>query len=165
MSQDPFARPTPRPSNFASADSFRGRLVLIEPTKVEHDVPKQASQPNGPKGDRVTATVTVVDGLGPVHAYSNRIKGAPLEGDVHRGVWFGQEQLSAGLLETDGRTPKKMVLARIDTLKPGQPQGQGNPWIFQDYTDEDAQVARNYLANRTVAAASQPSAPANNPFG
>lgn len=165
---DPFARPTPRQSNFASADSFRGRLVLIEPTKVEFDVPKQANQPNGPKGTRVTATVTVVDGKGPVQSYSNRVPGAMLEGDVHRGVWFGQEQISAGLLELDGKTPLKMVLARIDTLKPGSPAGQGNPWVLGDFTDADAQTARDYLAGRTIAQASQPAKAEphpDNPFG
>ena len=158
---DPFADPTPRQSNFASADSFRGRLVIIEPTKVEHDVPKQSTVPNGPKGDRVTATVTVVDGQGPVQTFANRVPtGNFLDGDVHRGVWFNQEQLAAGLLELDGKTLKKMVLCRIDTLKPGAPAGQGNPWTMAAATDAEKQIARNYLANRTVSAASAPTASA-----
>lgn len=168
---DPFADPTPRQSNFASADSFRGRLVIIEPTKLERDIPKQSSVPNGPKGDRVTATVTVVDGLGPVQTFASRQPtGNWLDGDVHRGVWFNQDQLAAGLQTLDGKALKPMVLARIDTLKPGTPAGQGNPWTISAASDEDKQIARAYLANRMVGAASAPSQPAaqatpKNPFG
>lgn len=159
MTQDPFADPTPRPSNFASADSIRGRLVIIEPTKVERDIPKQATQPNGPKGDRVTATVTVVDGLGPIQTFANKVPtGKYLDGDVHRGVWFNQDQLSAGLQTLDGKSLLPMVLTRIDTLKPGTMQGQGNPWVMNPASDEDKQIARNYLANRTVNGASAPTA-------
>jgi hypothetical protein len=167
MAVDPFADPTPRASEFASADSFRGRLVIIEPTKVERDIPKQATQPNGPKGDRVTATVTVVDGKGPVQVFAMRAPtGKFLDGDVHRGVWFNQEQLSAGLQTLDGKSLLPMVLCRIDTLKAGTPAGQGNPWVMQAASDADKQLARDYLAGRKVAAASAPSAPDDddNPF-
>lgn len=154
---DPFADPTPRVSEFASADSFRGRLILIEPVKVERDVPKQASAPNGPKGDRVTATVTVVDGQGPVQTYSDRTPtGLWLDGPEHLGVWFNQDQLAAGL-----QTPKKdallkMVLCRIDTLKPGTRSGQGNPWTMNAASDADKQTARDFLAGRKIAQASSP---------
>lgn len=165
---DPFEDPTPRQSNFASADSFRDRLVFIEPTKVEHDIPKQSTVPNGPKGDRVTATVTVVDGKGPVQTFAQRQPtGNFLDGDVHRGVWFNQEQLAAGLLQLDGKTLKKAVLARIDTLYPGKPAGQGNPWTMIAATDAEKQTAREYLAARMVGGASAPTQPAaatKNPF-
>lgn len=157
MTTDPFADPTPRVSAFASADSFRGRLIIIEPTKLEHDVPKQSNVPNGPKGDRVTATVTLVDGQGPVQTYTNRVAtGKFLEGDVHRGVWFNQDQLSAGLQTLDGEL-LKMVLCRIDTLKPGTSAGQGNPWVMHKTTDAEKQIARDYLAGRRIAQASAPS--------
>lgn len=162
---DPFADPTPRASEFASADSFRDRLVLLEPTRVERDIPKQASKPDGPKGDRVTAVVTVVDGLGSVQVFSNRMAtGKFLEGDVHRGVWFNQDQLAAGLQTPDGKSLLPMVLCRIDTLKPGTMQGQGNPWVMNAVSDEDKQTARDYLANRTVAQASTPAPATDNPF-
>jgi len=160
---DPFADPTPRATEFASADSFRGRLVLIEPTKVERDIPKQASDPNGAKGDRVTATVTVVDGKGPVQTFANKVPtGKFLSGDVHRGVWFNQDQISAGLQTADGTSLRPMVLTVLETLKPGAVQGRGNPWTMRAATDEEKQVARNYLANRTVAAAAAPTTPADN---
>lgn len=147
---DPFEDPTPRTSEFASADSFRGRLILIEPTKVERDIPKQATAPNGPKGDRVTANVTVVDGKGPVQIYSMRApSGKFLDGPLHRGVWFNQDQLSAGLQTPDGAL-RKRVLCRIDTLKPGTPAGQGNPWTMTVTTaDEKAQAAK-FLAEAII---------------
>jgi hypothetical protein len=157
---DPFADPTPRVSEFASADSFRGRLILVEPTKVERDIPKQSNQPNGPKGDRVTATVTVVDGLGPVQIFSNRVPtGKFLEGPTHRGVWFNQEQLAAGLQDVKGNL-LGMVLCRIDTLTPGTPAGQKNPWVMNPASEEDKQVARAFLANQMVGGASAPTAAA-----
>jgi len=159
--QDPFEDPTPRTSDFASADSFRGRLVMIEPTKVEHDIPKQANVPNGPKGDRVTATVTTVDGKGPVQIYAQRAAtGKWLDGPAHRGVWFNQDQLSAGLLREDGKTLKGRVLARIDTLKPGTPAGQGNPWVMNAVSEQDKATARAFLASQMVGESSAPTAPA-----
>ena len=68
---DPFADPTPIASDFASADSFRGRLVLIQPTRLELDVPNM--QNPSQTSDRVTATVTVVDGQGPVQIFAQRV--------------------------------------------------------------------------------------------
>lgn len=144
---DPFEDPTPRTSEFASADSFRGRLILIEPTKVERDVPKQATNPTGPKGDRVTANVTVVDGQGPVQIYSQRVpSGKFLDGPMHRGVWFNQDQLAAGLQTPEGQL-RKRVLCRIDTLKPGTPAGQGNPWTMTVTTPAEKEMAAKFLAN------------------
>lgn len=163
--QDPFADPTPRTSEFASADSFRGRLILIEPTKVERDVPKTAANPMGPKGDRVTATVTTVDGQGPVQIFAQRVPtGKWLDGPEYIGVWFNQEQLSAGLQTLKKDALLKMVLCRIDTLKPGTPAGQGNPWVMSPASDADKQMARDYLAGRKLAQTA-PQAPAPNPFG
>jgi hypothetical protein len=150
-------------SKFANAGALRGRLIIVEPTKLEHDIPKSAKNPDGPKGDRVTATVTVVDGQGPLQVtdrFGRPIPGQFIQGEVHRGVWFGQDQLAAGLTTEDGKELVKMVLCRIDTLKPGTEPEQGNPWVMNAVTDEDRQTARDYLAGRRIAAASGPTAPA-----
>lgn len=157
---DPFQTATPRASAFASADSLRGRLVLIRPTKIERDIPKQSHVPNGPKGDRVTANVTVVDGLGPVQVFAKRQPTDRwLDGPEHRGVWFNQDQLAAGLQDVRGNL-LELVLARIDTLQPGTPAGQGNPWVFQDPSEEDKDVARKFLASQMVGGAAAPTQPA-----
>lgn len=143
---DPFEDPTPRTSAFASADSFRGRLIFIQPTEVERNVPKQATNPTGPKGDRVTANVTTVDGLGPVQVYSQRVpSGKFLDGPMHRKVWFNQDQLASGLQTPEGQL-RKGVLCRIDTLKPGTPAGQGNPWVMTATTAEEKKQAAKFLA-------------------
>ena len=162
--QDPFEDPTPPSVVFASADSFRGRLVIMEPTKIEIGIPKMSSNPTGPKGDRITADVTTVDGLGPVEVFRNRNGlGIFLDGPLHRKVWFNQDQIVDGLKTPDGKSLRKMVLVRLDTLKPGQPQGQGNPWVMNPASDADKQTARDFLAGRKVAQAEAPSAPAAEP--
>lgn len=154
--QDPFAAPTPRVSAFPSVASFRGRLVLIRPTKLEHDVPKQASVPTGPKGDRVTANVSVVDGSGPVELFpGGSPSGQYVDGPDYRGVWFGQDQLAAGLQDVRGNL-LELVLARIDTLNPGTRAGQGNPWVFTEPSEDDKDMARKFLASQMVGGASSP---------
>jgi hypothetical protein len=148
---DPFEDPTPHSSAFASADSFRNRLIFVQPTKIEHDVPKSSANPTGPRGDRITATVTVVDGAGPVHVYSQRVRtDKVLDGPTHRGVWFNQDQIVEGLLRPDGVTLRKGVLMRIDTLKPGTMAGQGNPWVVTTATDAEKDTARQFLAAQMV---------------
>lgn len=168
--QDPFAGPTPVASKFASVQSFYGRLVLIEPTKLEHDVPKSSSNPTGPKGDRVTATITTVDGQGGVEIFANRTgTGQYLEGPEHRGVWVNQDRLVPALMTSDGKSLLPMVLARVSTFRGGA-AAQGNPYSFDEPTEDDKQMARDFLAGRRLAGASAPSQPAassapKNPFG
>lgn len=143
---DPFEDPTPPAVVFASADSFRGRLVMIEPTKVERDIPKVSSQPSGPKGDRITANVTVLDGKGDVQAYKNKVPtGQTLPGPVYRKVWFNQDQIASGLQTVQGQL-RGRVLAVLDTYKPGQPAGQGNPWTLIPATAEQKSAAVKELA-------------------
>lgn len=169
--QDPFARPKPISSAFASAQSFRGRLVLIEPTSIELDVPGLDDPTK--RTDRLTATVTTVDGQGPVQAYSRKeATGKWLEGPEHRGVWFSQDRIRDGVIGEGNRhiTPGTRILARIETYKPGKGAGVGNPWGLIDPTDEDVKTATAFLASRTIGQATAPaavSAPAEdkNPFG
>ena len=152
---DPFADPTPIASDFASADSFRGRLVLIQPTRLELDVPNM--QNPSQTSDRVTATVTVVDGQGPVQIFAQRVPtGKFLEGPKHDGVWFSQDRIVKAVLPERYLVPGRMVLARLETYKPGKPAGQGNPWGLIPATDADKQTARNFLANQTVGGAAAP---------
>lgn len=160
MTNDPFEDPTPHSSDFASADSFRGRLILVQPTKLERDIPMSSANPNGPRGDRITATVTVVDGSGPVHVFAQRVQQAKtLEGPQHRGVWFNQGQIVEALMTPDGSALRKGVLMKLDTLKPGTMAGQGNPWVVTAATEDEKNTARQFLAAQMVGDAA-PSAPA-----
>ncbi len=168
---DPFSAPAPVASAHASADSFRGRLVLITPTKIEYDVPKSQANPSV-TGNKVTANVLVVDGQGPVQVFAQRVAtGKWLEGPEHIGVWFNQDRLAmlGGLVDPSKNPVALMgpVLGRLETFKPGQMAGQGNPWGLTPPTEADMQTAREFLANRTVGAAAAPAQVAEdeNPFG
>lgn len=161
---DPFSAPQDVASEFASIGSFRGRLVLIEPTGYEYDVPSQDDPSR--KGDRVTATITVVDGSGDVEIFSyGNPTGKHLPGPEYKGVWIGQDRLVKQLLDNGerGRT-LKMVLGRFETYKPGQRPMKGNPWGLLKPSDADKQVARDFLANRMVAQAAAPAPADDNPF-
>jgi hypothetical protein len=150
---DPFAAPAVIPSTFPSLQSFHGRLVLISPRKIEQVPNKQVP---GKMDDRITANISVVDGLGPVPVWANRVQtGQFLDGPDFTGVYISQSRVVQQLTPS---IPSGMVLARVGLYKEGQPQGQGNPWGLVDPTDEDRQTARNFLANRTVAASSAPAA-------
>lgn len=152
---DPFSDPAPITSQFASADSFRNRLVLIEPTRLELDVPNPSNP--GQVADRMTATVTTLDGKGRVEIYSYKAPtGKYLEGPVHQGVWFSQERIVKAVLPNRVVTPGIRVLGRLETYKPGRPAGPGNPWGLLRATDEEKAQAAQFLANLTVTTASAP---------
>jgi len=159
MSTDPFAGPAVVASEFASVASFRGRLVLIEPTDYEFDVPSMDDPSK--KGDRVTATVTVVDGSEiskpvEIFAYGDPT-GQTLPGNRFEGVWIGQDRLIKQL-RADGERGRslKMVLGRFETYKPGQKAKKGNPWGLLAPGEGDAQTARDFLANRTLSQVAGP---------
>lgn len=166
MAHDPFEDPTPRVSKFANAYSFRGRLIMVEPTNVEHNVPKNASEPNGAKGDKVTANVTLMDGLGNVFACpEGETSDIEIQGPMYRGVWFNQDQIADSLL-TPERTLRKRVLMRINTLNGSGRAKRGNPWIVIPATAEEKAAAAEILNQMTASQfeAPAPAAPAGNPF-
>lgn len=163
MSQDPFADPTPIASEFASAESFRGRLVLIEPTKLELDIPNALNP--GSTQDRVTAKVTTLDGKGPVQIYSNKAPtGNYLEGPEHEGVWFSQDRIVRGLFPRRMFQPGVRVLARLETYKPGKGAGPGNPWGLVSATPAEKKQAAEFLANLTINGSSAPADDEESPF-
>lgn len=164
MSTDPFAGPADVASEFASVASFRGRLVIIEPTDYEYDVPNQDD--SSKKADRVTATVTVVDGKGDVSVWSHHVDtGKKIPGPAYHGVWISQDRLVKQLRANPNERGRclKMVLGRIDTYKPGTMPKKGNPWGIIAPSEADKRIARDFLANRTINQASTP-AEDDNPF-
>ena len=163
MTNDPFNAPAPIASEFASADSFRGRLVLIEVTGYEDRVPV-FNQP-GQFKPRVTTKVTTVDGKGKVQIFLQKAPtGKFLDGPEHPGVWFGQDRIVPAVAPDGEKSIGRLTLAVIETYKPGKSAGLGNPWGLVNPTEEQMQTARDFLANKTVAAATS-SAPADDdPF-
>lgn len=153
--EDPFKDPAPIASEFASADSFRGRLVMIEPTALELNVPNQMEP--GKFSDRVTATVTTLDGRGKVQIFSNKTPtGKFLEGPAHKGVWFSQDRIVRALLPDRVFVPGVRVLGRLETYKPGMGAGKGNPWGIISATPAEKQAAAQVLANLTLGQAQDP---------
>lgn len=163
--EDPFATPqdNPIPSEHPSAASFRGRLILIEPTKYEPNLPKRDKP--GEFQDKITATVTVIDGSGPVELMPQQVpSGQFIEGPEYAGVWFSQQRITAALVNAKTKQPVKMMLGRLDTYK-GGPAKEGNPWGIQEPSEADKQIARNYLAKRHADRAAAEVAQATaNPF-
>lgn len=156
---DPFAGPAVLPSTFPTVASFRGRLVLIKPLKQE-TVPNNLGAP-GSTQERVTADITVVDGLGPVP----QMKGNPptptgqmFDGPEYRGVYVQSEVIVKQLAEA--LAARTSVLAWIDTRNPGTNPGKGNAWGLIDATQNPDAVntARQFLATQMVGAASAPAA-------
>lgn len=158
MSNDPWNTPAPIASEFASADSFRGRLVLIKVTGFDAAVPV-FNQP-GKFADRVTATVTTVDGAGKVQIFSQKAPtGKYLEGPEHEGVWFGQDRIVRAVAPDGPQSIGRMTLGTVETFKPGKAAGLGNPWGVVDPTDAQKQVARDFLAGKIVAEATASAEP------
>lgn len=159
---DPFAGPAAIPSSFPTVASFRGRLVLIKPLKQE-TVPNNLGKP-GETQERITADITVVDGLGPVP----QMKGNPptptgqmFDGPEYRGVYVQSERIVQQL--ADALAARTSVLAWIDTRNPGTNPMKGNPWGLIDATQNPDAVstARQFLATQMVGAASAPAAAQN----
>ena len=149
---DPFANPATIPNTFPTQASFRGRLIMITPRKVEtvanHNEP-------GKFQERVTADVSVVDGLGPVpQMKQNAHTGQFLQGPEFPGVWFNGTRVIEQLRPFIGTG--QAVLGVFETYKPGQQPIKGNPWGIVTATEEQKNTARNYLATRTVGAAAAP---------
>lgn len=153
MSNDPFAEPSDIPSENPSVASFRGRLVLIEPSTLERGLPNTLNP--GTTQDKLTATITTVDGLGAVEVWSDGSPtGHKVDGPRHENVWIFNDRVIKGCLDSEGRI-RKMVLARIETFKPGEKPRKGNPWGLLSPSDADKQLARDFLAGRTIGQATQ----------
>ena len=142
---DPFDAPAPIASEFPNAASFRGRLVIIKPTRFEQDAPANDGKS---VADKVTATVTVVDGEGDVFLCPQQIPSkTTVPGPVYDGVWFQQDRIVKAVCP--GRKLKeRMTLGRLETYKPGQPAKQGNPWGLLDPTPADIEMARAFLKSQ-----------------
>lgn len=147
-------------SDFASLDSFRGRVVLITPTAFDPENKNDAGQ----LMPKFTATITTVDGKGKVQQYANKvaIAGAYLEGPRHDGVWLSQERVVKRLKTAWEK--KSSIIGVPDTYKPGRPAGKGNPWDINKATDAQKKAAREFLANLAVSSAEEPEADEKDPF-
>lgn len=155
MTDQPFKMPAAIASEFASADSFRGRLVLIKVTGYERNVP--VFQQPGKFTDRVTAAVTTVDGKGKVQIFAQKAPtGNFLDGPEHVGVWFSQDRIVKAVAENKEQSIGDVTLGVIETFKPGKAAGLGNPWGVVHPTPEQIKVATAFLAQFYANVTSEP---------
>jgi hypothetical protein len=128
---DMFQRPSSG-DHFKAADHL-GKLVLFETIGG-----KEMVKTNFGDTEAVTADVTVIDADGGPQTYPRSLVfGAALIGTLTRAL------------------PGKPLLGRI-----GQGQakaGQSAPWVLADYSDQDAQLAGQYLTQRASGTFQAPS--------
>jgi hypothetical protein len=154
---DPFedARPA---ALFPSMEQLAGRLVLVRPLKLTENIPsRNYRNPDGTPvmSERIDAEIKVVDG--PL---------ADFPSTEFDSMWVGGSYQVTQLKGPLSR--KSSMLGRVQLKDPSKPKGQGNPWGFEPPTDQDKQIARDYLAGRTIGGAEAPAAapaPKKNPFG
>lgn len=135
MSNDPFTDAPEPVSEYPRIRNLKGRLVLFTPSKLEKDIPSNFKDKDGKPQlqDRVTTDMVVLDG--------------PLEDfdDVEfENMWVSNSALVKQLSKAAKRGG--MVLGRIGLPDPKGVPGTGNPWMLMVPTEEDRQVARDYLA-------------------
>lgn len=148
MPQDPFAgsnggqdgdlfqAPAAIPSEYPKLENLRTRLLMIAPKKYEQGIPSAFRNPDGTvqTQNRMTADVFVVDG-GPVPGF---------EVTAFTSMYLSNARIVDQLM--GGYKEGFMVLGRLDTFKPGTKAGAGNPWGLSDPTEQDKQLARDYIA-------------------
>lgn len=158
MTADPWAAPAPIPTEFPTVASLRGRLVQIKPLRQD-TVPNNLNP--GSTQERITADVTLMDGMGPVPGMKNgHPTGQMFAGPEFRGMWLQSEVIVKQL--ADALATGGMVLARIDTRTPGTQPIKGNPWGLIEPTEQDRAIARQVYASLMVGQAQAP-APAPAP--
>lgn len=123
MTSNPFANPAT--ATGVQWEDHKGRLLLIEPAAVEHDI----NTAFGSK-EAVRADVTVIDADDAPEVYQDTL--------IFPSVLIGQTRSLIG----------QKVLGRLGqgAAKPGQKP----PWRLEDPTDADIEVGKKYLASRNT---------------
>jgi hypothetical protein len=148
--QKPVSADGPRPT----VASFRGRLVMITPQRIEK-VPHKESP--GVMIDRITADVVVVDGRGDIPQMSyGQPTGVMIPGDEFRSLWIENTYLIDQMRTLVGAG--RPMIGTVDTKVPGTHPTKGNPWGLIPATMEQKQQAVNYLNSRSVNGAAAPPA-------
>jgi hypothetical protein len=159
-----YGGPNPNPDEFGTPDAVGGirprlkdagvgRLVLVEPVKIERGIPNRLQKPdaNGqvPLQDRMTANVVFLDG--PPFMYGGDPDGDGGVPKPHtmqanipheaRSMWITNPLLIAQCERSVGGGK---VLGRLTKGEASRP-GLRPPWKLADPTEPDRQIARDYL--------------------
>jgi hypothetical protein len=159
---DPFSRPST--GNFPKLEDLEGVLLLLRPIKVEMVPNRFDKDGTKPLTERATAD-TVVFGPDGVEEYDDMyFSQAVLVKACNSGLKPGAKPFILGRLvkmptnDTQKAlkiepTPEAFAAARTAWLKGG---GKGtepkHAWVLLDFTDDDAQRVREYLASKQAAA-------------
>lgn len=125
MSTDPFN--SPAASSDVKITEFDGDLLLITPTSYEEDI----QTIHGAK-DAVKADVVVIN------------EKKPAKSEKHEGLLIFQGRLIG---QTKSFVGKGLVLGRLREANDLKKKGQNAPWVLDDPTDEEKDIAREYLAS------------------
>lgn len=149
---DPFSGPAPQQPRGPRLRDLYGRLLLVVPHKLEEGVPNRL-QP-GTVQDRMTADVIVLDG-GPINYGGKPEATPPVPHNKVAQVPHRTERMfvsSAGLISQcrDALAKRRvgqpgMVLGRLGVGDAKEP-GQNAPWLLTPPTEQDKQIARQYLS-------------------
>lgn len=156
---DPFDAPAPQQARGPRLREMYGRLLLVVPVKLEEGlVSRTFKNPDGSPAtqDRMTANVTILDG-GTIHYGGQPEKMPPVPHSKSAEIPMeikGMFISGVGLISqcrdalakkiTQGRPG--MVLGRLTR---GEDSGKGEPpWLLTPPTEDDKNIARQYLATR-----------------
>lgn len=160
------------------ADAGPGRLVLITPTRIERGVVNRLAQPDAsgqlPTQDRMTAHVVFLDG--PPFMYGGDPQGENGPPKPHtnqavipheaRNMFISNvlivQQCEGSIPGAPGNPTGGKVLGRLVKGQPSKP-GLRPPWKLDDPTEQDRQMARDYLRMLQERAITAP-APAGQPY-
>lgn len=138
------------PGAYVAVKDLLGELVLFTPIEYVEEVTTDF----GTK-DAVTTDLVVLSGEDAGTEYESvLIFQGSLIGSLKRKV----PAYTNGVMTREGRKVLG-VIAKGDAKK-----GQNAPYILAAPTDEQKQVARDYLAGRTIEQATEQDAPADDPF-
>jgi hypothetical protein len=155
---DPFSRPSS--GNFPKVEDLEGSLLLIRPSKVEMVTNRFDRDGSKPMVERATADVVVFGPEGTEEYGDMYLSQAVLLGACKQALKPGAKPFVLGRLvklatrDTQEKlkidnTPEAFATAREAWLKKG---GKGTEpkhvWVLQDFTDEDAQKARDFIASK-----------------
>ena len=159
MNEDPFSTPTS--GKYPKLDDLSGSLLLIRPSVVE-TVPNRfaADRPDAPKTqERATADVTVFGPDGVEEYTAMYFSQTVIVNACKQALKPGAKPFILGVLNQVatkdsreklgiGETPEDYANAYAEWLRKGGKKATqpGHVWILSQYTDEQAQVARDYIA-------------------
>lgn len=154
---DVFGAPAPR-ADRPTMLCLPGRLLLIIPKRMEYQIPVRNPKPGMPTHqDRLTADVIVLDGGtlwygGDPQARPPRPHTKTVEVPYRiEGMYISQIGLLSQAREEIAKMQSGQVGALLGRLGYGEASNGNNaPYLMQPFTDQDAAVARAWLAQNPI---------------